>query len=70
MAAKRAVVGLQKPSESHLHGIAGAYAPEIDGSAVRAARGEEACSGADHEPASAFTAPRASGPARFGDGAV
>ncbi len=69
VAAKRAVVGLKKPLQSRLQGIAGAYAPEIDGSAMRAACGEEPYSSAHHEPASGFSAPVASGPARFGDGA-
>jgi hypothetical protein len=69
VAAKRAVVGLKKPLQSRLQGIAGAYAPEIDGSAMRAACGEQPYSGADHEAASAFAAPVAPGPARFGDGA-
>ena len=66
--AKRAPVGLKNPLEGRLHGISGAYASKIDGSAMRAACGEEPYSGADHEAASAFTATVAAGPARFGDG--
>ena len=68
MAAERAPAGLKQPSESHLHDISGARAPEIDGSAMRAARGEESYTGADHAPTSALAAPLAAGPARFGHG--
>ena len=68
MTAKRAPVGLKKPVESRLHGISSAYASKIDGSAMRAACGEEPNSGADHGRTSALTAPVAEGPARFGDG--
>src|ERR1051326_5560210 len=64
--AKRAPVGLKKPAESHLHGISGACASEVDGSAIRAMGGEEPYRGTDHKSTSAFTALFAAGPARFG----
>jgi len=41
MAAKGAPVGLKKPLESRLDGVSGAYASKIDGSAMRAACGEQ-----------------------------
>jgi hypothetical protein len=41
VAAKRAVIGLKEPLESPLHGTSGAYAPKIDGSAMRAQRVEK-----------------------------
>ncbi len=66
--AESAPAGLEKPLESRLHGISDAYPSIIDGSAMRAARGEEPYGGADHELTSAFTAWVAAGPARFGDG--
>ena len=34
MTAKRAPVGLKEPLESRLHGISGAYASKVDGSAM------------------------------------
>jgi len=66
--AKSAPTGLKEPLESRLDGISGAYASELDGSAMRAACGKEPYWGADHELTSAFTAPFAAGPARSGDG--
>ena len=50
--AKRAPVGLKKPLESRLYNILGACAPEIDGSAMGAACGEETYTGTDHDPTS------------------
>jgi hypothetical protein len=61
--AKSAPAGLTDPVESRLDGIAGAYAPEIDRSAMWAAFREHPHGGADHDP-SAFGALSAAGLAR------
>jgi hypothetical protein len=66
--AKITAAGLEKPKESRLHSIADAYPSEIDGSAVRAACGEEPYGGANHELAPSFTAPVAAAAAGLGDG--
>jgi len=67
--AKRAPVGLKKPSESRLNGISGADTSEIDGSAMGTARGEQPEFGVDHDPVSPFAGLSAEGPARYEDGA-
>jgi hypothetical protein len=56
MAAKRAAVGVNQPLKRRLDGISNADASKIDGSAPRAACGEQPCNGADHEPSPAFAA--------------
>jgi hypothetical protein len=66
--AKRAPAGLNKPLESHFHEISGARASEINGSAMRAARGEEPEGKTNHEPTSTFTAPFAAATTRFRPG--
>jgi len=54
VAAKSAPAGLKEPVESPLDGISGAYASEIDRSAMRTACREQPHSGADHDSVSAF----------------
>ena len=63
VAAKRAAVKLKQPLERCLDRISAACASKIDGSAMRAACGEEPYSGADHDAMSAFAALVAGGPA-------
>ena len=54
VAAKTAPARFEEPVESPLHGISGAYAPEIDGSAIGTACREQPHRGADHDSVSAF----------------
>lgn len=61
VAAKSAPAGFEEPVESRLDGISGAYASEIDRSAMRTARREQPCRGADHHPVSAFSVLSAAG---------
>ena len=54
MAAKTATAGFEEPVDSPFHGISGAYASEIDGSAMWTACREQPHRGADHDSVSAF----------------
>jgi hypothetical protein len=54
VAAKTATAGFEEPVDSPFHGISGAYASEIDGSAMWTACREQPHRGADHGSVSAF----------------